>query len=186
MWTNEILDILERIRFNSVQLSHRHTKQYKQYNELTKWFDLPIIVCSVFSSSFQTLNAVQQKYALSITTAISMFITILSSTKLYLNLASNINSEIDLSKSYYILSINIYKTMSLKPDEDAKAYLDLCFNEYTKLIEQSNILLKDINKDLLTITLNNDNTSLGNITPNRDSVSLDNATNIIITSSTEV
>jgi hypothetical protein len=185
MWTEEILDILERIRFNSVQLNHRHTKQYKQYNDLTKWFDLPIIICSVFSSSFQTLNAVQPQYATSITTAISMFITILSSTKLYLNLASNINTEIDLSKSYYILSINIYKTMSLKPDEDARAYLDSCFAEYTKLIEQSNILIKDIHKDLLTISLNNDNTSLGNITPNRESVSLDNA-NVIITSSTQV
>lgn len=183
MWTNEILDILERIRFNSVQLNHRHTKQYKQYNDLAKWFDLPIIICSVFSSSFQTLNAVESRYATSITTAISMFITILSSTKLYLNLASNINTEIDLSKAYYILSINIYKTMSLKPDEDAKAFLDTCFNEYSNLIEKSNILLKDINKDLLTISLNDDNSSLGSLTPTR-TVSLDK--NIIVTSSTEV
>ena len=185
-WTNEILDILERIRFNSVQLNHRHTKQYKLYNDLTKWFDLPIIICSVFSSSFQTLNVVEPQYATSITTAISMFITILSSTKLYLNLASNINTEIDLSKSYYILSINIYKTMSLKPNQDAKEYLDECFNEYSNLIEKSNILLKDINKDLLTISFNEDNHSLGNLTPTRNSVSLDNTSNIIITSSTEV
>jgi hypothetical protein len=184
MWTEEILDILERIRYNSVQLNHRHTKQYKQYNDLIKYFDLPIIIFSVFSSSFQTLNVVEPKYSTTITTAISMAITILSSTKLYLNLASNINTEIDLSKSYYILSINIYKTMSLKPEEDARAFLDECFSEYTKLIEQSNILIKDINKDLLTISLNDDNKSLGSMTPNRD-VSLDN-TNVIITTSTEV
>jgi len=184
MWSEQILDILERIRFNSVQLNHRHTKQYKQYNDLTKWFDLPIIICSVFSSSFQTLNVVEAEYATSITTAISMFITILSSTKLYLNLASNINTEIDLSKAYYILSINIYKMMSLKPEnEDAKTYLDSCFAEYTKLIEQSNILIKDIHKDLLTISLNEDNSSLGSLTPTRNSVSLDK---IIVTQSTEV
>jgi len=177
MWTTEILDILERIRYNSVQLNHRHTKQYKQYNDLIKYFDLPIIIFSVFSSSFQTLNVVEPQYATTVTTAISMAITILSSTKLYLNLASNINTEIDLSKSYYILSINIYKTMSLKPDEDARAFLDECFSEYTKLIEQSNILIKDIHKDLLTISLN-DNCSLESRGQSID--------NIIITSSTEV
>jgi hypothetical protein len=76
--------------------------------------------------------------------------------------------------------------MSLKPDEEPRAYLDQCFSEYTKLIEQSNILIKDIHKDLLTISLNDDNKSLGNLTPTRDSVSLDNSSNVIITSSTEV
>ena len=34
-----------------------------------------------------------------------MFITVLSSTTLYLNLTININNETDLAKSYYILSL---------------------------------------------------------------------------------
>jgi hypothetical protein len=42
--------------------------------------------------------------------------------------------------------------LSLKPsDQNPRLFLDECFSEYTKLIEQSSILIKDIKKDLLTI-----------------------------------
>ena len=159
-WDNNIIEVLERIRFNSIALNKKHTLQYLQFNQLSKWFDLPIIICSVFSASFQSLGILPITYGTTTTTAISMFITILSSTKLYLNLTTNINNEIDLSKAYYILSINIYKTLTLKPtDQNPRVYLDECFSEYTKLIEQSSILLKDIKKDLLTINEYGDDTS---------------------------
>ncbi len=79
-----------------------------------------------------------------------MAITILSSIKLYLNLSNGINDEIQLSKAYYILSINIFKQLSLKQG-DAKIFLEESFNEYSKLTEQSSILHKNIHKDLLTI-----------------------------------
>jgi hypothetical protein len=79
-----------------------------------------------------------------------MAITILSSIKLYLNLSNNINDEIALSKAYYILSINIYKQLTLRQG-DPKLFLEESFSEYSKLIEQSSILYKNINKDLLTI-----------------------------------
>ena len=152
LWDTAIVDILERIRYNSVQLNAKHTSQYLQFAELLKYFDLPIIICSVFSSSFASLSAVNPQYQTTITTSISMFITVLSSIKLYLNLTSNINNEIMLSKSYYILSINIYKILSLRPvDMNPRLFLDEQFAEYSKLIEQSSIILKNSRKDLLTI-----------------------------------
>jgi hypothetical protein len=67
-----------------------------------------------------------------------------------LNLSNNINDEIQLSKAYYILSINIYKQTIMKQG-NPKIFLEETFGEYTKLIEQSSILYKNINKDLLTI-----------------------------------
>lgn len=153
IWTENIINILERIRFNSTQLNKKHSEQYKAFNNLTRYFDLPIIFCSVFSASFQSLGAINPTFGTMLTTVISMFITILSSTKLYLNLSSNINNEIDLSKSYYILSINIFKMLSLKPvDQNPRLFLDECFSEYTKLIEQSSILIKDIKKDLMILS----------------------------------
>ena len=153
IWTENIINILERIRFNSTQLNKKHSTQYKAFNSLSRWFDLPIIFCSVFSASFQSLGAINPTFGTMITTIISMFITILSSTKLYLNLSSNINNEIDLSKSYYIVSINIFKMLSLKPvDQNPRLFLDECFSEYTKLIEQSSILIKDIKKDLMILS----------------------------------
>lgn len=151
-WDKNIVDILERIRYNSVQLNTKHTYQYLSYSRLLKWFDLPIIFASVASSSFSSLGVINPKYSQTIVTAISMFITVLSSTKLYLNLTSNINNETDLAKSYYILSITIYKILALKPiDMNARLFLDEMFAEYSKLIEKSNIILKDSKKDLLQI-----------------------------------
>ena len=151
-WDRNIVDILERIRYNSVQLNTKHTYQYLSYSRLLKWFDLPIIISSVMSSSFSSLGVINPKYSQTIVTAISMFITVLSSTKLYLNLTSNINNETDLAKSYYILSITIYKILALKPnDMNARLFLDEQFSEYSKLIEKSNIILKDSKKDLLQI-----------------------------------
>jgi len=137
---------------NAVQLNKKHTQRYVYFNSIAKYFDIPIIVLSVFSSSFTALGVIEPKYATVITTSISMIITILSSIKIYLNLSSNINDEISLSKGYYILSINIYKTINLRPNDlDIKTYIETTYNEYCKLMEQSSVLYKNIHKDLLTI-----------------------------------
>lgn len=150
-WSLDIIDILERIRYNAIKLNEQHTTRYLKFASVLKYFDIPIIICSVFSSSFSSLG-INPNYSQIITTIISMFITILSSIKLYLNLTNTINNEIDLSKSYYLLSIGIYKMLMLKPkDTNPRLYLDNIFSEYSKLIEQSTIILKNSKKDLLTI-----------------------------------
>ena len=149
-WSDEIINILQRIRMNSISLNKKHISKYIYYNSLTRFFDIPIIVFSVFSASFTSLAVINSYYNTIITTSISMAITILSSIKLYLNLSNNINDEIALSKAYYILSINIYKQLTLRQG-DPKLFLEESFSEYSKLIEQSSILYKNINKDLLTI-----------------------------------
>jgi hypothetical protein len=161
MWTRDIIDILERIRFNSIKLNEQHTERYLKFASVLKYFDIPIIICSVFSSSFSSLG-INPNYSQIITTVISMGITILSSIKLYLNLTNTISNEIDLSKSYYLLSIGIYKMLMLRPaDTNPRLYLDNIFSEYSKLIEQSTIILKNSKKDLLTI--NNINTPEGSL-----------------------
>ena len=151
IWTDTII-LLQRMKYNSMLLHHKHRHRYMKYRTISKYFDLPIIVMSVFSSSFPSLNVISPDYQNIITTTISMAITILSSTKLYLNLSNNINSEIDLSKAYYILSINIFKMIMLKPsDQNPNTFLDASFAEYSKLIETSSLLYKNIKKDLLNI-----------------------------------
>lgn len=149
-WSNDIVNILQRIRVNSISLNKKHISRYIYYNSLSRYFDIPIIVFSVFSASFTSLDVINSYYNTIITTSISMVITILSSIKLYLNLNNNIHDEIQLSKAYYILSINIYKQLTLKQG-DPKLFLEESFSEYSKLMEQSSVLYKNINKDLLQI-----------------------------------
>jgi hypothetical protein len=82
-----------------------------------------------------------------------MFIAILTSIKLYLNLNTSINDEIALSKDFYILSVNIFKVLSLKPEDreiSPLQFLNDCYSNYIKLIEQSSLLRSNIKHDELT------------------------------------
>jgi hypothetical protein len=85
-----------------------------------------------------------------------MFIAVLTSVKLYLNLNNTINDENSLSKDYYILSIDIYKMLNLDEENrhaDAEQYLNDCYSKYVKLTEQSTILYRNIRRDELTIDM---------------------------------
>ena len=57
-WNPNLIVILEKIRLNSVSMSDKHRARSVELNSMSKSFDLPVIVCSVFSSSFQSLGTV--------------------------------------------------------------------------------------------------------------------------------
>jgi len=189
-WNQELMTMLDKIRINSIYMSEKHRVRFVEYKEMSKYFDLPIIICSVFSSSFGSLNSVPSSQTQLITTSISMFIAVLSSLKLYLNLNNSLNEEISLSKDFYIMSVQIFKVMNLKEADrgcEPVQFLNEMYSQYIKLIEQSSLLRKNIKKDELTkIDINkymSDNSSSGSFS----TVSSDNSPkNIIITASTQV
>jgi hypothetical protein len=56
-------------------------------------------------------------------------------------------NELMSSKDYYILSIDIYKTLALSKEHrpvPAKEYLDKKYSDYVKLFENSNLLSRRI------------------------------------------
>jgi hypothetical protein len=81
-----------------------------------------------------------------------MFITILSSIKLYLNISDNLQSESDMARKFYVLSLEIYKIINL-PDEkrgiNSSDFLNAKYNQYIKLYEESNLLKRRYKKDQL-------------------------------------
>jgi hypothetical protein len=185
-WNDEVMGILEKIRKNSYYLSEKHRKRFIEFSSLSKYFDLPVIVCSVFSSSFSGLNSVPVSKSTMITTSISMFIAVLTSIKLYLNLSSNINEEISLSKDFYILSIDIFKISQLRENDrhmDPLDFVNSCYSRYIKLIEASSLLRKNIkNDELVKIDMRR---YLSTDSPT-SSLSSNSGDNPIITSSSEV
>ena len=62
----------------------------------------------------------------------SMLITIFSSIKLYLNINDNLQSESDMARKFYVLSLEIYKIINL-PDEtrgiNASDFLNSKYNQ---------------------------------------------------------
>ena len=88
-----------------------------------------------------------------VNTSISMFIAILTSIKLYLNLNTTIQESETLSHQFYLLSINIYKMLELSETNrkcDGIQFLNDSYNEYIKLLDSSALLKKSIKCDALT------------------------------------
>ena len=195
------MGILDKIRRNAYAMSEKHRKRFIEFSSLSKYFDLPVIVLSVFSSSFSSLGAMPTDKIQTGSVAISMFIAVLTSIKLYLNLSSNINEEISLSKDFYILSIDIFKISQLRENDrhmDPLDFVNGCYSRYIKLIEASSLLRKNIKNDELVkidmkryLSADSPTSSLSSPQRYWDSAlpeerSSNDSHNIIITSSSEV
>jgi len=152
-WNQETKSILEKIRLNSIKLSNKHRETALSYQHVSRYFDLPIIVLSTISSSLGSNSMIPNSEKDTITLLISMFVTIATSVKLYLNITSNLNQEISLSREYYVLSIDIFKNLNLSLDirPDPVQFLNDCYSQYVKLIEQSTLNNKIKKDELLKI-----------------------------------
>jgi hypothetical protein len=192
MWSEQIKNILDKIRLNSIKLSSKHRNTALNYQHISQYFDLPVIILSTISSSLGSNTLVPENEKASINLFISMIITILTSIKLYMNITSNLNQEIQLSRDYYVLSIDIYKNLNL-PEEvrpDAQQFLNECYSQYVKLIEQSTLNNKIKKDELLKIDCDDDDsmssTSSTTSTGSRLSMRTIPSRNILITECEEI
>jgi hypothetical protein len=85
---------------------------------------------------------------------ISLITTIITSIELYLQIEKHMVTELDASKSYQILNVEIIKVLSLNRENrniDSSAFLDKCIGEYQKLYEASCLLENNIKDELINI-----------------------------------
>jgi len=154
-WSSDIELILENIRKNCVILSNEHRRQYFYLKSYLKYFRLPTIFLSAVNSvaSVGLVNYVKQEHVSLITCLISLTTGIITSIELYLGLEKSMNNELEKNRDFYLLGIDIYKTLQLKRENrsvDGSTYLEQCISTYSKLYENSNVLAKNI-KDKLTV-----------------------------------
>lgn len=152
-WTEDIENILEKMRINCVNLSDYHRKRYHHYEGYLKYFRIPVIILSAMNSVFAVgLQPYMNQSTISITNCfLSMICGIITSIELYLSIQSNMENELSASKDFYILGVDIYKTLNLHRENrggNPRSYLDEKHAQYCKLIETSNLLVKKI-KDAL-------------------------------------
>ena len=156
IWSDTEYKILENVRINSVNLSEYHRKRYYHFKSYAKYFDLPILFLSSFSASFlMGANTYLEQDTINlIGCGFNTAITLISSIKLYLNINENMKLEIDMSKAFYTLAIDIYKVLALNPEERGESglsYLHKKYNQYTKLVESSNLLKSRFKTDQLVV-----------------------------------
>jgi len=155
-WTSDIEYILHAISKNSSLLSKEHKKRYFKLQKLLRYFKLPVIVFSsinaVFSVSLSTFIT-QDRVSL-LCSFISLITTIITSIELYLQIEKQMSLELDSSKSYQILVVEIQKVLILNRENrtiDSGPFLDKCIADYQKLYDSSCIIEKQIKDNLMNI-----------------------------------
>ena len=118
IWNQAIDSLLDKIRLNTVQLTNKHINNHLYYKNCSKYFEIPVIIFSVFSGSWAVgskTNLNQQLISV-VSCSISMVITVLTSIKLFMKITENAAQEQELAKEFKTLALEIFKTLSL-PDE---------------------------------------------------------------------
>jgi hypothetical protein len=157
-WNDDIEKVLGNIRINALYLSNEHKTRYFSLSNSIKWYRLPIIILSGVNSIISVgLQAYIEQSVLSLLTSlISLLCSIIGSIELYLKKNSRMEADLISYTQFYLLSIEIYKTLTLDRVNrpiPSREYLHKIFNEYTKLFESSNPLEIAITDKLLAINL---------------------------------
>jgi hypothetical protein len=158
-WNKKIEDVLDNIRINALYLSSKHKSRYFSLSNSIKWYRLPVIILSGANSIIAVgLQPYIDQGIISLTNSlIALLCGIIGSIELYLKKNSRMEADLISYTQFYLLSVEIYKTLSLLKENrpiPAKEYLQKIFNEYTKLIESRNPLETTITDKLLPIELN--------------------------------
>jgi len=155
-YSDEVLDLLERLRVNCVNLNTYHRQRYFYFKAYGKWFRIPIITLSIFAASasvgLQSLD-VNQKVISGVTCLISLIIAMLSAVELHLSITDKLEDSYKFSKKYYALATDLYKVIKLKPEERSERggdYLGRVFTEYSSLQMQSEMMKHSMKNDVLT------------------------------------
>ena len=152
-WSTCQENFLEAIRINAVTMSHHHRKRYLYLKGYIKYFKIPIIVLSALNgvASVGLVSYLQQGTISGITCLISLTCGIISSVELFLGVQTAMENEMKSQRDFYLLSIDIFKCLSLERQcrvDSGAAFLEEHYNDYVKMIEQSNVVSQKI-KDKL-------------------------------------
>lgn len=152
-WSDGIEFVLSEISKNATLMSEYHKKRYYYFKGHLKYFRIPTIIFSAMNSVFSV--GLQPYCPQSIISLICCFISlvcgIISSVELFLSVQATMEVELISSKDFYLLSIDIFKILSLERANrlvNANSYLDDKIQIYCKLIENSNLINEEINHNL--------------------------------------
>jgi len=161
-YSKDILDIMDKIRLNSSNMSKQHKTNYFYYKWVSTLFRVPTIVISSISGVFSvgTQAYMNQNTISGIVCLLSLIISIINSIELYLHISDNVETELEMSKKYYILSCDLYKLLMLedsnRPD-NPKEQLKIYYSQYIDLYNESLLMRNNKYDKLLNFKLPNDN-----------------------------
>ena len=155
-WSDDIEDVLKSILYNTSILLKEHKKNFIYYQDLLKWYKIPVIIIASINSVFSVgLSAfIEQKYVSTINCLLSLICASISSVELYLNIGKNVETELEAYRGYQILGVKISSTLKLNScnrETHGHQFLNSCLVEYNQLFENSLVLVLCIDDKLLKI-----------------------------------
>ena len=160
-WTDDIDRVLNNIRINCIILSKLHKQRYFELKSNLKYYRLPVIILNGANSIIAVgLQPYADQGTISLATSlIALTCGIIGSIELYLGIQKRLENDMISQRDYYLLGVDIYKTLSLNKTNrpiPAKDFLEKSYNTYTKLIESSSTLARVKGDKLIQIELNLD------------------------------
>jgi hypothetical protein len=160
-WSEDIDKVLDNIRINCVILSKLHKQRYFELQSSLKYYRMPVIILNGINSIFAVgLQPYMYQGTISLTNSlIALTCGIIGSIELYLGIQKRLENDMISQRDYYLLGIDIYKTLSLDKTNrpiPAKDFLEKSYNVYTKLIESSSTLAKVKGDKLIQIDFDTD------------------------------
>jgi hypothetical protein len=143
-------------------LSKLHKQRYFELKSNLKYYRLPVIILNGANSIIAVgLQPYADQGTISLATSlIALTCGIIGSIELYLGIQKRLENDMISQRDYYLLGVDIYKTLSLNKNNrpiPAKDFLEKSYNTYTKLIESSSTLARIKGDKLIPIELNIDN-----------------------------
>ena len=160
IWSNDIEVILEGIRQNCIIMTEEHKKRYINLKSQLRYFKVPIIILSAINSvtAIGLQPYIAQQNISVLTCLLALSCGIVGSVELYLGINTNMEKELTSSKDFYLLSVELYKVLALKPEHrsiDGNDFLNEKYKEYIQLITDSNIVVKTISDRLASLPKEN-------------------------------
>jgi len=157
-WTVDKETVLESIRMNCVRMADYHKKRFLYYKAQLKYYRIPIIIISSINSvvSVGMTSYIAQGTISGITCLLSLICGIIGSVELFLQIQTSMEIELTSSKDFYLLGVDIFKTLSLQRENrmpNATSYLDEKYQTYTKLVEASQIVNRRMRDSLAPLPM---------------------------------
>ena len=144
IWTQEVEDILEKLRVNCVNLCEYHRRRYFHFKSYGKYFRIPIIVLASINStaSVGLQPLLDQTIVSGITCIIGMIMGIMGSIELYMGIQASMDLELKQSKEFYALAIDCSQLSTTKNGICYRhiTRVNIKFHHICHLSSRSNIL----------------------------------------------
>ena len=148
-WDESVERLLQKYCDEAQTREALHRRSYYSFKKLTTCFNLPIIVLSALSGSFQFLSKGYpeiEQYIVTCTASLSIFTSVLSAVSAYLKLGESKAAHEQAANQWLLFHNQVKHQLCLHRSkrEEATEFLQTCKMQYDRLFELSPICSSDM------------------------------------------